>query len=235
MAGNRASCTRRQRLAKWPHAPVVARCSHGCNSAVVPPAIATLTQVRSDGRRSGGRRGAGLQGTTGAAGRKLPTAGTVDLEVPVHQSVLPTPYILRDEESTIRAHLRATGVPASRQAPTRFPSEGSTFAVAERSVLCRAIGISGTAPGTTCGNHRANYPRHLRAHSGMIFAVQMPCLDSAPHAGLGPDESASAVRIEPLPERLFDAAIQLWQDSGLTRPWNDPEADLRRAADGGSS
>jgi ribosomal protein S18 acetylase RimI-like enzyme len=43
------------------------------------------------------------------------------------------------------------------------------------------------------------------------------------------------VRIEPLPERLYDAAIRLWQDSGLTRPWNDPEADLRRAAGGGSS
>ena len=75
-----------------------------------------------------------------------------------------------------------TGVPAiqpgatptaRRQGPTRFSSEGSTFAVAERSFLCRAIRISGAAPGTTCGNHRANYPRHLRAHSGMIFAVQM--------------------------------------------------------------
>ena len=43
------------------------------------------------------------------------------------------------------------------------------------------------------------------------------------------------MRIEPLPERLFDAAIRLWQDSGLTRPWNDPEADLRRAAGSGSS
>jgi ribosomal protein S18 acetylase RimI-like enzyme len=59
--------------------------------------------------------------------------------------------------------------------------------------------------------------------------------DSAPHARLGHDEYASAVRIEPLPERLYDAAIRLWQDSGLTRPWNDPEADLRRAAGGGSS
>jgi hypothetical protein len=62
-----------------------------------------------------------------------------------------------------------------------------------------------------------------------------PVLGSAPHAGLGHDEYASAVRIEPLPERLYDAAIRLWQDSGLTRPWNDPEADLRRAAGGGSS
>jgi ribosomal protein S18 acetylase RimI-like enzyme len=43
------------------------------------------------------------------------------------------------------------------------------------------------------------------------------------------------VKIEPLPEHLYDAAISLWQASGLTRPWNDPEADLRRAVGGGSS
>ena len=49
------------------------------------------------------------------------------------------------------------------------------------------------------------------------------------------DEYASAVRIEPLPERLYDAAVRLWQDSGLTRPWNDPEADLRLAVGGSSS
>ena len=30
-----------------------------------------------------------------------------------------------------------------------------------------------TAPGTTCGNHRANYSRHLRASPGMVFAVQV--------------------------------------------------------------
>jgi ribosomal protein S18 acetylase RimI-like enzyme len=43
------------------------------------------------------------------------------------------------------------------------------------------------------------------------------------------------MKIEPLPESLYGAAVQLWQDSGLTRPWNDPEADLRRAVDGASS
>ncbi|MDA8392986.1 MAG: GNAT family acetyltransferase [Actinomycetota bacterium] len=32
-----------------------------------------------------------------------------------------------------------------------------------------------------------------------------------------------------LPEPLFDAAVRLWHDSGLTRPWNDPDEDLRRA------
>jgi ribosomal protein S18 acetylase RimI-like enzyme len=48
-------------------------------------------------------------------------------------------------------------------------------------------------------------------------------------------EYAAAVRIEPLPEALYDAAIRLWHDSGLTRPWNDPEADLRRAASGSES
>ena len=30
-------------------------------------------------------------------------------------------------------------------------------------------------------------------------------------------------------------AIRLWEACGLTRPWNDPSADLRRALDGPSS
>jgi ribosomal protein S18 acetylase RimI-like enzyme len=33
----------------------------------------------------------------------------------------------------------------------------------------------------------------------------------------------------------FDAAVALWHDVGLTRPWNDPMADLRRAMAGPSS
>jgi len=76
-----------------------------------------------------------------------------------------------------------TGVPAiqpgatpiaRRQGPTRFRSEGSASTRWRAApFLCRAIAISSAAPGTTCGNHRANYPRHLRAPSGMVFAVQM--------------------------------------------------------------
>jgi hypothetical protein len=61
---------------------------------------------------------------------------------------------------------------ATAPTPTRFRSEGSADAVAGAPFLCRAIAISDPAPGTTCGNHRANSPRHLRAHSGMLFAVQ---------------------------------------------------------------
>jgi ribosomal protein S18 acetylase RimI-like enzyme len=41
--------------------------------------------------------------------------------------------------------------------------------------------------------------------------------------------------IEPLPEALYDAAVKLWHESGLTRPWNDPGADLRRAMAGRAS
>jgi ribosomal protein S18 acetylase RimI-like enzyme len=32
-----------------------------------------------------------------------------------------------------------------------------------------------------------------------------------------------------------DEAVALWQESGLTRPWNDPHADYRRALDGATS
>lgn len=41
--------------------------------------------------------------------------------------------------------------------------------------------------------------------------------------------------IEPLPERLYSAAVALWHDAGLTRPWNNPDDDLRRAMAGGAS
>ncbi len=43
------------------------------------------------------------------------------------------------------------------------------------------------------------------------------------------------IDIRPLPGDLHDAAVALWQQTGLTRPWNDPHADLRRAVTGNSS
>jgi ribosomal protein S18 acetylase RimI-like enzyme len=38
-----------------------------------------------------------------------------------------------------------------------------------------------------------------------------------------------------LPAHLYDEAVALWHETGLTRPWNDPAADLRRAVEGCSS
>ena len=38
-----------------------------------------------------------------------------------------------------------------------------------------------------------------------------------------------------LPADLAEDAVALWRDVGLTRPWNDPVADLRRALAGPSS
>jgi ribosomal protein S18 acetylase RimI-like enzyme len=43
------------------------------------------------------------------------------------------------------------------------------------------------------------------------------------------------VRIGRLPPDLLDATVELWREAGLTRPWNDPNADLRRALGGPSS
>jgi ribosomal protein S18 acetylase RimI-like enzyme len=43
------------------------------------------------------------------------------------------------------------------------------------------------------------------------------------------------VRIEPLPGHLHGAAVALWHEAGLTRPWNDPDADLAVALRGPSS
>lgn len=41
--------------------------------------------------------------------------------------------------------------------------------------------------------------------------------------------------ITELPAPLFTEAVALWQQCGLTRPWNDPGEDLRRAVRGGDS
>ncbi|MBT0771220.1 GNAT family acetyltransferase [Kineosporia sp. J2-2] len=43
------------------------------------------------------------------------------------------------------------------------------------------------------------------------------------------------MKIDVLPENLHDAAVKLWHETGLTRPWNDPAADLRRAVEGDDS
>lgn len=37
------------------------------------------------------------------------------------------------------------------------------------------------------------------------------------------------MRLVDLPDSLTEEAVALWHASGLTRPWNDPHADLARA------
>lgn len=41
--------------------------------------------------------------------------------------------------------------------------------------------------------------------------------------------------VRPLPPDQHDAAVALWHEAGLTRPWNDPVADLDRALAGPAS
>jgi ribosomal protein S18 acetylase RimI-like enzyme len=41
--------------------------------------------------------------------------------------------------------------------------------------------------------------------------------------------------LRPLPAEQRDAAVALWHEAGLTRPWNDPLADLDRALAGPAS
>lgn len=41
--------------------------------------------------------------------------------------------------------------------------------------------------------------------------------------------------VQPLSPDHYDAAVALWHQAGLTRPWNDPVADLDRALAGPAS
>lgn len=45
----------------------------------------------------------------------------------------------------------------------------------------------------------------------------------------------SPLVIRELKPEEIGAAVQLWEACGLTRPWNDPRADARRALDGPAS
>lgn len=47
--------------------------------------------------------------------------------------------------------------------------------------------------------------------------------------------STVAAVIVPLPRAQRADAVALWHAAGLTRPWNDADADLRRALEGPSS
>ncbi len=94
-------------VAKWPHAWWWLVVVMAVTAAVMPPALAALTQASQRRQEIGRAARAGLQGTTGAGGDKLPAARTADLEARVHQTVLPIPYIHRDQEDTIRTHLHA--------------------------------------------------------------------------------------------------------------------------------
>ena len=53
--------------------------------------------------------------------------------------------------------------------------------------------------------------------------------------GADPMVSALGVAIGELNEAESEAAVALWTEAGLTRPWNDPRADIRLALAGPSS
>lgn len=44
-----------------------------------------------------------------------------------------------------------------------------------------------------------------------------------------------SLQIRPLQAAEIDAAVALWETAGLTRPWNDPHQDCRRAMGGPAS
>jgi hypothetical protein len=94
-------------VAKWPHAWWWLIVVTAVAVIAIPSALAAVSQASQRRLKIDRATRAALQGTTGRTGRRLPTAGTADLETRVHQAVLPIPYIHRDEEKIIRANLHA--------------------------------------------------------------------------------------------------------------------------------
>ncbi len=92
---------------KWPHAWWWLVVVTAAAAAMAPLALTGLSEASQRRREAARTARAALQETTGTDGSILPTAENADLEARVHHMVLALPYIHRDEEETIRAHLRA--------------------------------------------------------------------------------------------------------------------------------
>jgi hypothetical protein len=94
-------------VARWPRAWWWLVIVMVIAAAIVPPAVAAMAQASQRRQDLARIARAGLQGTVGRSGGRLPKVETADLEARVHQTVLAVPYIHRDDEDTIRAHLNA--------------------------------------------------------------------------------------------------------------------------------
>ena len=89
----------------WPHAWWWLVVVMAAAAVVAQPALSGLRQIAQRRQEVGRAARTGLQGITGVSRSQLPSARAADLEARVHQTVLPIPYIHRDEEDAIRSHL----------------------------------------------------------------------------------------------------------------------------------
>ena len=90
--------------------------------------------------------------------------------------------------------------------------------------LTAAVAGQLTEAGISCNvvaalQHDHLFVPHSRAREALVLLEQL----------------SRGITVEPLPEHLYEDAIALWELAGLTRPWNDPAADLHRAMTGSGS
>jgi tetratricopeptide (TPR) repeat protein len=94
-------------IVKWPHGWWWLVVVTAAAAAMAPLVLAALSEASQRRREVARTARSALQEMTGTDGSVLPRAENAELEARVHHMVLALPYIHRDEEETIRAHLRA--------------------------------------------------------------------------------------------------------------------------------
>jgi tetratricopeptide (TPR) repeat protein len=94
-------------VAKWPHAWWWLILITAAAAAAGPTALTVGTDAAQRRQQAAQATRAALQKTSGPSGATPPLAAQANLEARVHQTVLPIPYIHRDDEHTIRDHLAA--------------------------------------------------------------------------------------------------------------------------------
>ncbi len=96
--------------------------------------------------------------------------------------------------------------------------------------VCRAMVSSATLTIVVSSMTRSRRAARQPSVGVAAGSCQIPPACEAPSA-LG----STRMKVAVSPDRLFEEAVALWHERGLTRPWNDPNVDLLRAMKGSSS
>ena len=91
-------------IGKWPHAWPWLTAVTAAVVVLVPAIVSVLSEAQQRQANITQVARSELQATTE---NELPTVGTVDLSARAHHAVMAIPYIERDKEAEVRAHLRA--------------------------------------------------------------------------------------------------------------------------------
>lgn len=132
-----------------------------------------------------------------------------------------SPYATRFVPSNTPSATHSALTHSGLSSPMRVTSVTSAYAAsAVAATSTDSVSVRSANSGSFAASGSGRGPDSPTRETTVAMGAVLPC---------------GAMRIEPLPPSMADAAVALWHEAGLTRPWNDPHADLALALRGPSS